>query len=228
MIKRRIQIASHLMTVCIFGMAAAAGYVAAAPDQPKANPCSTPEYHQFDFWIGDWNAFDVDNPSTVVARTRVDLILEGCVLREDYQGTDGYKGQSFTIYDNRRNVWHQTWVTNHGELLEIEGQFANGEMELGGKNQQGQMVRGTWKTVTGGVREIGVKSGDGGKTWNPWFDIVFRRAPETASKLPMAVADDATSNKETVVALDSEYQEAVRRNDAVTMDRILADDFIGH
>jgi hypothetical protein len=129
MMKRRIQFASRWMKIYIFCIAAAAGCVAAAPEQAKAKPCSTPEYHQFDFWIGDWDAFDVDNPSTVVARTRVDLILEGCVLREDYQGMDGFKGQSFTIYDNRRNVWHQTWVKNHGELLEIEGQFANGEME---------------------------------------------------------------------------------------------------
>jgi hypothetical protein len=34
-----------------------------------------------------------------VAHAKVDLILDGCVLREDYQGTDGYEGQSFTIYD---------------------------------------------------------------------------------------------------------------------------------
>jgi hypothetical protein len=187
MLKCRIQFASRWVKICIFCMAAATGCVAVAPDQPKAKPCSTPEYHQVDFWIGDWDAFDVDNPSTVVARTRVDLILDGCVLREDYQGTDGHKGQSFTIYDNTRNVWHQTWVTNQGELLEIEGQFANGEMALGGKNQQGQMVRGMWKSVTGGVREIAVKSGDGGETWNPWFDIVFRRAPENASKAPVVV-----------------------------------------
>jgi hypothetical protein len=187
MLKCRIQFASRWVKICIFCMAAATGCVAVAPDQPKAKPCSTPEYRQFDFWIGDWDAFDVDNPSTVVARTRVDLILDGCVLREDYQGTDGHKGQSFTIYDNTRNVWHQTWVTNQGELLEIEGQFANGEMALGGKNQQGQMVRGMWKSVTGGVREIAVKSGDGGETWNPWFDIVFRRAPENASKAPVVV-----------------------------------------
>src|SRR5438309_578646 len=34
------------------------------------------------------------------------------------------------------------------------------------------------------------------------------------------------SDKKAVAALDTEYQAAVKRNDAVTMDRILADDFI--
>jgi hypothetical protein len=105
MSKRRIQFASCWMKICILGMAAAA-CVAAAP-QPKT-PCSAPEYRQFDFWLGDWDAFDVDNPSTVVARTRVDLILDGCVLREDYQGADRHQGQSFTSYDASRKVWHQS------------------------------------------------------------------------------------------------------------------------
>jgi hypothetical protein len=25
---------------------------------------AAPEYRQFDFWVGDWDAFDFDNPST--------------------------------------------------------------------------------------------------------------------------------------------------------------------
>ena len=58
-----------------------------------------PEYQEFDFWIGDWDVFDVDSPTTRVARIRVDRILDGCVLREDYQDTHGLNGQSFSIYD---------------------------------------------------------------------------------------------------------------------------------
>jgi hypothetical protein len=38
--------------------------------------------------------------------------------------------------------------------------------------------------------------------------------------------DNPKDDKETVAALDSQYQEAVKRNDAATMDRILADDFV--
>jgi DICT domain-containing protein len=35
-------------------------------------------------------------------------------------------------------------------------------------------VRGIWKPEDGGVRETAVTSTDGGKTWKPWFDLVFR------------------------------------------------------
>jgi len=216
---------AKLVLACLlaFVVGALAQSSPSVPAQTKS--CATAEHHAFYFWIGDWNAFDVDSPTKLVAHCQVTRILDGCVLLENYEGTNGSHGESFSIYDSSRKVWHQTWVTTRGELLEIEGQFANGEMVLTGKNQQGELVRGTWKPVDEGVREIGVKSGDGGKTWNPWFDIVFRHAPETASKPQMAVYDDAASDKETVAALDTEYQEAVKRNDAVTMDKILADDF---
>jgi hypothetical protein len=49
----------------------------------KPSPCAGPDYRMFDFWVGDWDAFDVGNP-VPVARVRVDRILDGCVLREDF------------------------------------------------------------------------------------------------------------------------------------------------
>ena len=148
----------------------------AASVKPPA--CIAPEYRQFDFWIGDWDAFEVDNSSTAVARTRIERILDGCVLLEDYQGTNGSHGESFSIYDVSRKVWHQSWVTNRGKLLVIEGGPQDGAMVLSGAdydaNGQQQLVRGTWKPVNGEVRETAVTSTDRGKTWKLWFDIVFK------------------------------------------------------
>jgi len=195
-----------------------------AQDSAPAN-CGNAAYHQFDFWTGDWDVFDVGSP-TKVAHARVDSILEGCVLREDYRSKNGHEGQSFTIYDASRKLWHQTWVTSDGVLLEIEGRFENNEMVLSGKNQKGELVRGAWKPVNGEVREFAQKSADDGKTWDPWFDIMFRRATEVPITPSAAATDDATGEKKIVAALDTEYQEAVKRNDAATMDRILSDDFI--
>lgn len=147
-------------------------------ETPKAAPCEGPEYRQFDFWIGDWDTYDVDQPAKIVARNRVSRLLNGCVLLEDYQGTNGGRGESFTIYDGSRKVWHQTWVTNKGKLLVIEGGMQNGAMVLSGADHTStgkqELVRGVWKPVTGGVRETAVTSSDGGKTWSPLFDIIFR------------------------------------------------------
>src|SRR5580704_5856103 len=146
----------------------------------KTNSCTAPEYRSFDFWVGNWDAFDVDNPNKKVAHNRVDRILDGCVLLEDYQSAEGEHGQSFTIYDASRKVWHQTWVTNQGALLVIEGNMRGAEMVLSGTDLTAdgkkRYVRGTWMPASGGVREIAVTSTDGGKTWRPWFDLMFRPA----------------------------------------------------
>jgi ketosteroid isomerase-like protein len=42
----------------------------------------------------------------------------------------------------------------------------------------------------------------------------------------MGAKANATEDKKTVAALDTEYQAAVEKNDVATMDRILADDFV--
>ncbi|MGB8580747.1 MAG: hypothetical protein WCD47_07985 [Candidatus Sulfotelmatobacter sp.] len=114
----------------------------------------------------------------MVARLKVDHLLDGCVLREQYEGTDGHKGESVSIYDGSRKVWHQTWVTNRGELLVIEGGLKDGEMVLTGTDRTAEgrerLVRGIWKAEGAGVRETAVRSPDGGRTWKPWFDLIFR------------------------------------------------------
>lgn len=148
---------------------------AAAP--AKAAACSAPEYHQFDFWLGDWDGFNLDKPTVLVARNRVSRVLDGCVVLEDYRA-DGMEGESFSIYDASRKVWHQTWVTSKGKLLVIEGEFRAGEMVMRGTDRTAdgkkQLVRGVWRPMAGGVRETAYTSLDGGKTWQPWFDMIFR------------------------------------------------------
>ena len=162
--------------VWIASIGNAANLSALSIQLPKQGYCTEPEYRQFDFWVGDWDAFEM-NGSTPVARVQVDRILDGCVLREDYQDMTGHKGQSFSIYDASRRVWHHSWVTNRGQLLVIEGSLRNGEMVLSGEDHAKPtrtVVRGTWAPLNGGVRETAVTSMDGGRTWKPWFDLMFR------------------------------------------------------
>ena len=144
----------------------------------KTTACSAPEYHQFDFWIGDWDGFNLDKPTVLVAHNVVSRILGGCVVLENYRAMDGMEGESFSIYDASRHVWHQTWVTTQGKLLVIEGEFQAGQMVMTGTDRTAdgkkRQVRGVWKCVQGGVRETAVTSLDGGKTWQPWFDMIFR------------------------------------------------------
>jgi hypothetical protein len=153
-----------------------------------APSCDAPEFRQFDFWAGDWDAFDAGGPRTPSARIRVERILDGCVIKETYEGTNGAQGQSFSIFDKTRRVWHQTWVTNRGVLLIIEGTFHDGSMELKGSDLTAKgkprLVRGIWKPETGGVRETAFTSLDNGATWTQWFDLDFRPHAEAAAAAP--------------------------------------------
>jgi ketosteroid isomerase-like protein len=192
----------------------------------KPTPCSAPEYHKFDFWAGDWDSFDF-GAAAKNAHLRVDRILDGCVLREEYQGADGRQGQSFTIYDASRKLWHQTWVTNRGELLVIEGKFEAGQMVLSGSDLtstgQPRRVRGIWKPVERGVRETAVTSFDGGNTWKPWFDLIFR---PHSSDSPAVSQNSLNDDAKAVIALDAQFQAATKANDAATIDRLLPADYI--
>lgn len=168
---KRLKPVLVLAVVFLAALQFSGAHRSASVDSARAPSCAGPEYQGFDFWMGDWKAFDVDNPTTVVARTRVDRILDGCVLLEDYQDTDGSHGESFTIYDAPRQVWHQSWVTNHGVLPVIEGKLQAGEMILSGVSHLSEgkqrYVRGVWKPVTGGVRETAVTSTDGRQDLGP-------------------------------------------------------------
>ena len=145
--------------------------------QSSSPACSASEYHQFDFWVGDWEVLEAGKP---VAHVVVDKILGGCVIRERYSEPSGYEGQSFNIYDAGQHHWRQTWMTNLGKFLEITGTLRGDSMVLSGTDYDSiptRLVRGTWKPVKGGVEESAITSTDGGKTWKTWFDLFFRPAP---------------------------------------------------
>jgi hypothetical protein len=141
--------------------------------------CDASEYRQFDFWLGDWDTFEPGDSATSVARAHVDLIAAGCAVHELYQQTDGLIGDSILSFDPVRKVWQQTWVTNYGSLMVITGRLNNGALTLEGEmhlgNGRALLQRITWKGEGSGVRESSVMSKDGGKTWDPAFNVLFQR-----------------------------------------------------
>ena len=151
--------------------------LAAAP-APNAT-CAAPEYHQLDFWTGDWDTFDPDGSGPSEARAHVDSILGGCAIHELYEQTDGLIGDSFLSYDAARKVWQQTWVTNRGSLMVITGTFKDGALNLEGemhtKDGRTLLQRIRWQAKGKGVSETSVISKDDGKTWEPAFDVLFLR-----------------------------------------------------
>jgi hypothetical protein len=185
--KRAVQICATSFVFLFAHTAPARGDHPPATSQ-SLGPCADPAHRQFDFWIGDWDVVEVEHPTVIVARARVELILNGCVLHEVYEGTDGHRGESFSIYDVTRSIWHQSWVNDTGYLLTIEGRLQDKSMILEGvdhlPNGKLRRVRGEWRADDQGAHELAWRSTDGGASWVPWFDLLFR--PHASPAKPSA------------------------------------------
>jgi tetratricopeptide (TPR) repeat protein len=140
-------------------------------------PCMfTPEHRQFDFWIGEWNVL---TPQGQLAGTSsIQRIVDGCVIFENWTGSQGGSGKSFNYYDKSDGKWHQLWVGNTGGVINFSGAYQDNAMRYeatnttanGGKALQrmtffkleGEKVRQLWETST-----------DDGKTWSVAFDGTY-------------------------------------------------------
>jgi hypothetical protein len=141
--------------------------------EATAGPCSGPEHRQFDFWVGEWRVTAPDGKHA--GDNRIEKVLDGCALHENWQGAGGGRGFSYNAYDRTRQVWHQTWVDRQGNLLLLEGGLQDGAMVLSG-TQGATLNRITWTpNKDGSVRQHWQTSTDQGKTWQTAFDGLYRR-----------------------------------------------------
>lgn len=149
-----------------------------AAAQAKPKPCSSPEYRQFDFWVGDWN---VHSPAgKKQGENRVVTLLGGCVVQENWVGEQGSIGHSYNMYSNRDKQWHQTWVDNQGLLLQIAGGLEDGKMVmrgmLNGRDGKPVLHEISWEPLDNGdVRQHWRASKDGGKTWQDLFIGIYSK-----------------------------------------------------
>jgi len=140
------------------------------------DPCGAAEYHQFDFWVGDW---EVRNPAGQLAGTNsIAREYGGCVLVERWAGPTGVPaGTSQNFYHQGDGRWHQNW---------IDGQASGPLWLIGGLDETGAMVmmdvdksanplnRITWTpNPDRTVRQHWEQSTDGGATWSTAFDGLY-------------------------------------------------------
>jgi hypothetical protein len=161
-------------TSCLFALSIiAAMYTAGAAGTPAATPCTAPAHHQFDFWIGNWSVTEKAKPA---GSNRIDRLLGGCALMENWVGVDGSRGHSLNFYDPRRGLWQQTWIDNAAGALNLTGRFSDGHLVLSGastdtKTHAQRIDRITWTpNPDGTVRQLWDQSQDAGRTWKVVFD----------------------------------------------------------
>jgi hypothetical protein len=165
---------SCLHLLAIAGLSSSLAFAEAPAPRPN---CAAPVRRQFDFWVGDWSVTMGGKPA---GQNRVDRILGGCALLENWTGVGGMSGKSINFYDPAREQWHQTWVDDRGGSLALDGTFVSGSMVLSGKKQdkagKTTLNRITWTPLPSGeVRQLWEASTDDGKSWTVAFDGLYTR-----------------------------------------------------
>jgi len=98
--------------------------------------CDTPQHHQLDFWVGNWQVFDAATKQ-LVAIERVEKHSEGCIVQEnltfltDMYRRPGVKYRLAGIGVNRFDGenWLQMWADNQWGAIFLRGApDANGNM----------------------------------------------------------------------------------------------------
>ncbi len=147
-------------------------------------PCSKPEFRQFDFWVGEWEAFATNGNKS--GDSKISIILDSCVILEEWTGTPNqgftYTGKSFNSYNAASRQWQQTWTDNTGNTTEfMQGDGSHGKIifvadKVTGPKGELFMRRLTFTKLTNDkVRQFGEKSDDEGKTWVVEYDLEYRR-----------------------------------------------------
>jgi tetratricopeptide (TPR) repeat protein len=144
--------------------------VAAAAKNQK--PClNSPEYRQFDYWLGEWDVLVQGNK---VATSSIQLILDECVIFENYTANRGYAGKSFSIWDASTKQWQQRYVDNGGAFHTWIGGLEGNQMRFFWKHDT--LDRMTYiREDPDKVRQVLETSTDDGKTWTTTFNGLYVR-----------------------------------------------------
>jgi len=156
-----------------------ASLAGAAPLTAQGAACADrPEYHLLDFWIGTWDVFAGERQ---VGTNRIERALGGCAIFEHWTDAAGREGKSL-FYVAPGRGWQQVWVTATPGAIK-EKAIVPGAPE-GSVRFQGEVTTSTGAQVLdrttltpldgGAVRQLIEVSSDGGVSWRPTFDAVYR------------------------------------------------------
>jgi len=149
---------------------------------PGSSPppaCLSPEFRQFDFWIGKWK---VTNPQgQQVGTSEISRVSEGCAIREQWTSATGQGGMSINYYDASEGKWHQDWVGGDGTILHLRGGLKEGAMILSGegRGKKGTIInRITWTPLPEGkVKQEWASSTNTGASWQISFVGIYEKQP---------------------------------------------------
>lgn len=150
-----------------------------------APACDTPQHHQFDFWLGDWQVFDAATHE-LVAFDRVEKHSEGCIVEQNMTFlTDLYRrpgasyrlaGMSVNRFDGE--AWLELWADNQWGAIAMRGSpEASAAMVLRTITpSRHRDLKIVWENRPDGtVRILQYVAPQGSGHWQKYGDLVYRR-----------------------------------------------------
>ena len=147
--------------------------------------CSAPVYRQFDFWLGEWEAFGKNEQKA--GDSKISLILDSCIILEEWTSASvnqgiRYAGKSFNTYNAATRQWQQTRVDNVGGINEyLKGKFEDNKIFYTSSpfpfSKDKMAIRKMTFTNLSPVklRQHGKISTDNGVSWSTEYDLEYRR-----------------------------------------------------
>ena len=156
---------------------------AAVALQPTPPGCTSPESRQFDFWLGEWEVRP-NGQDKIIARSTIEKKYGGCAVRENWmplnQDAEAGGGGSLNHYDPQYRQWRQVWLDSSGTRVDFAGGMVGDKMVLKGRwaNFGGPgkdaIVKMEYEAMAcGAVRQHGLASSDGEKSWQTAFDLIY-------------------------------------------------------
>ena len=93
-----------------------------------SKPCTSPEASEFDFWVGEWDAYWNDS---LRGTNRIEKMYGNCTIHENFSDPGSvFLGQSWSVYSPSSKQWQQTWVDNQGGYIVLTGGMVGDTMIL--------------------------------------------------------------------------------------------------
>lgn len=167
----------------------ASAQTAAPPSNRPTSPCmNRAESRQFDFWVGEWDAY---NPQGAKGGTSViERIANGCGILENWtNASGGGSGKSINFYDPQAGKWFQYWIGADGNPHRFSGEYRDGALRLAGepyvKDGKRFITRLTFFNLDPNtVRQLSERSDDDGKSWSVVYDFKYVRRTQAPPATP--------------------------------------------
>lgn len=161
---------------------------AVAVAQQGAGGCASAEAQKLSFLVGEWKvksrfrlSREPERWEETQVRSKIAYLFADCLLVEQFEGTrQGHPFKATAMYAHDRNSKKYEWVgadSEHGVLTLYTGSLGGNELALESKVElsgQTVLLRRVWtKGPARGFEVRSQRSGDGGRTWETTWHMVY-------------------------------------------------------